>query len=628
MTASTLSRSERTRALWLFVAANFALSLWVASPYLEFGPLRAEWGAWAFTRVAFLSHFASLAILLGLLLWPVVALFSSRLVLLTAPPLLMFLYQFMLILDVRIYALFRFHLNGLVLNTLTTEGSWDSVTLGRNTIVTSVVVLIVLGLAQWGTMYAILRALARRGASARSRRWAPAFVALVVMLVATDKLVFAYANFHDMLDVTRYQRLFPLYRPLLMDKSFEKYLGWKRPAAMPTAAIPGGGLLRYPLGEVADDATGPRWNIVWIAVESWRSDTFTDELAPRVSAFGRRAKVFERHFSGGNATRFGIFSLFYGIHGSYWHQFLAERQSPVFLDVLQQRGYDFLIASSTQLSYPEFRDTAFVKLPPEVIKDRLPGDGAVTRDALLADTFESFLAGRGPDRPFFAFLFPDSPHAPYHFPPEFEKYRPVSDQINYALLKKGGDRAETAGLFNRYRNSVLYVDSIIGRMLDSLDTRGLLDRTIVVITGDHGQEFFETGYLGHNSAFSTYQAQVPMIVYWPGVEPGRDSRLTSHVDVVPTMFDLLGVKAEPRLYSLGTSLLNGGTRPFVVVSGWDTLGLIDTDSTLVLSTESYNAGMIEVRLPDYELADDPRRIVSQRAVHLGKLTRDLGGFLR
>ncbi|MFZ5862145.1 MAG: sulfatase-like hydrolase/transferase [Nitrospirota bacterium] len=627
--SSSLNRRERTRALWLFVAANVALSLWIASPYLEFGPLRGEWGAWAFTRVAFLSHFATLAILLGLVLWPLVALFSSRTVLLTAPPLLMFLYQFILILDVRIYALFRFHLNGLVLNTLTTEGSWDSVTLGRSTILTSVVVLAALALAEWAAMYAILRALVRRGGPARSRRWAPAIVAVFVLVVATDKLGFAYANFHDKLEVTRYQRLFPLYRTLLLDKSFEKYLGWKKPAAMPTAAIPGGGLLRYPLGDVVVDETGPPWNIVWIAVESWRSDTFNDELTPHVAAFGRRAKVFDRHFSGGNATRFGIFSLFYGLYGSYWHQFLAERRSPVFLDVLQQRNYEFLIASSTQLSYPEFRDTAFVKLPPEVINDRLPADSAVARDALMADKFDAFLADRKTDQPFFAFLFPDSPHAPYHFPPEFEQYRPVTDQINYALLKKGGDRAETTGLFNRYRNSVLYVDSIIGRMLDSLDKRGLLDRTIVVITGDHGQEFFETGYLGHNSTFSTYQSQVPLILYWPGVTPGRDSRLTSHVDIVPTMFALLGIKAAPKSYSQGISLVEGGIHPFVVVSGWDTLGLVDDRSTLVLSTESYNAGMIEVRLPPgYVLADDPRRILSERAPQLGELTRGLGEFLR
>jgi membrane-anchored protein YejM (alkaline phosphatase superfamily) len=204
----------------------------------------------------------------------------------------------------------------------------------------------------------------------------------------------------------------------------------------------------------------------------------------------------------------------------------------------------------------------------------------------------------------------------------------VTDELNYALLKKGGDRAETAGLFNRYRNSVHYIDSIIARMLDSLGKRGLLDQTIVVITGDHGQEFFETGYLGHNSTFSTYQSQVPLILYWPGVEQGRDSRLTSHVDIVPTMFALLGIKTAPQEYSLGISLLDGGTHPFVVVSGWDTLGLIDDRSTLVLSTESYNAGMIEVRLPGYVLADDPRRILSERAPQLGQLTRSLSGFLR
>lgn len=627
--AVSLTRRECTRALWLFVAANFLLSLWIAAPYLDFGPSRAGWGAWAFTRISFLSHFASLAIVLGLVLWPVVALFASRLVLLTIPPLLMFVYQFLLMLDVRIYALFRFHLNGLVINTLTTTGSWDSVTLGRGTLVTSGIALGVLAFGEWLAMRAILRLSSGRAAPARSRRWAPAIAwSVVALLVATDKLGFAYANFYDRMEVTRYRRLFPLYRPLLMDKTFERYLGWKKPVSGPTAAIPSGGLLKYPLGEVTIDGTGPRWNIVWIAVESWRSDTFSEEITPRLYEFSRRAKVFDRHFSGGNATRFGIFSLFYGVHGAYWHQFLAERRSPVFLDALQRLGYDFLIASSTQLSYPEFRDTAFVRLANEAIQDRLPGRGAVERDALMAERFDGFLEQRDQRRPFFAFLFPDSPHAPYHYPPAFGKFLPVTDELNYFYLKKGGDRAESAGLFNRYRNSVAYVDATVARMMDSLERRGLLDQTVVVITGDHGEEFFETGYLGHNSAFSTFQSQVPLIVYWPGVSPGRESRLTSHVDIVPTMFALLGIKAEPATYSLGRSLLDREAHPFVVVSGWDTLGLIDDNSTLVLSTESYNAGMIEVRLPGYVLADDPRRIVAQRAVHLGKLTRDLGGFLR
>jgi membrane-anchored protein YejM (alkaline phosphatase superfamily) len=307
---------------------------------------------------------------------------------------------------------------------------------------------------------------------------------------------------------------------------------------------------------------------------------------------------------------------------------LAERRSPVFVDSLQRMGYDFLVASSTQLSYPEFRDTAFVRLPEAAIQDRLPGQGAVERDAIMADRFDAFLERRDKDQPFFAFLFPDSPHAPYYYPAAYEKFLPVTDELNYFYLKKGGDRAETVGLFNRYRNSVSYVDSTIARMLNSLETRGLLKNTIVMITGDHGQEFFETGYLGHNSAFSTYQAMVPMILYWPGVNPGRESRLTSHLDVVPTMFDLLGVRADPAVYSQGRSLLGGEEHRFVVISGWDTVGIVDAESTLVLSTESYNAGMIEARVAGYALADDPRRIVSARSRDLMDLTRGLGTFLR
>lgn len=628
MSPWTLGRRECTRALWAFVAANFLLSLWIAAPYLEFGPSRAEWSGWVFTRVAFLSHFATLAIVLGLVLWPFIVLFASRLPLLFLPPTLFFAYQFVLLVDVRIYALFRFHLNGLVLNTLTTEGSWDSVTLGRGTIITSVLVLAALALAEWGGMAMILRARSRRASPARRRWWAPILVwSLVALVIATDKLGFAYANFHDRLDVTRYQRLFPLYRPLLLDETFERSFGWKKPPPLVAAVPPSGGLLQYPLGEVDFGAAAQRWNIVWIAVESWRADSFNEELMPRLSAFGRRAKVFDRHYSGGNATRFGIFSLFYGLYGSYWHQFLAERRSPVFLDGLQHLGYEVWIASSTQLSYPEFRDTAFVKVPASSIEDRLPGADAAVRDPVMAERFENFLDRQG-DRPFFAFLFPDAPHAPYHYPPAFERYRPVVDQINYALIKKGKKPAEGEGLYNRYRNSITYTDTIVARMLQALETRGLLSRTIVVITGDHGEEFFETGYLGHNSAFSAYQTQVPLILYWPGVAPGRETRLTSHLDVVPTMVGLLGIETDPALYSQGRSLLGGEEHRFVVVSGWATVGIIDGDSTLVLSTESYNAGMIEARLPGYVLADDPRRIVSARSRDLMDLTRGLGSFLR
>jgi len=64
----------------------------------------------------------------------------------------------------------------------------------------------------------------------------------------------------------------------------------------------------------------------------------------------------------------------------------------------------------------------------------------------------------------------------------------------------------------------------------------LMKKTIIIMTGDHGQEANEThsNSWGHNSNFLRYQVQVPLLIYWPGMPPSQYNHLTSHVDVVPT----------------------------------------------------------------------------------------------
>src|SRR3989337_1199291 len=96
----------------------------------------------------------------------------SRIQMWVLPPLIMFIYQTMLLIDVKIYTLFRFHFNGLVLNTLTTEGSWDSVKLGNKTIFTIVIVLLLLAIAEWGGMTVLMRYNTRRHyITPRRLRW-------------------------------------------------------------------------------------------------------------------------------------------------------------------------------------------------------------------------------------------------------------------------------------------------------------------------------------------------------------------------------------------------------------------------------------------------------------------------
>ncbi|MDD5435524.1 MAG: sulfatase-like hydrolase/transferase, partial [Nitrospira sp.] len=303
---------------------------------------------------------------------------------------------------------------------------------------------------------------------------------------------------------------------------------------------------------------------------------------------------------------------------------------PVFMNILQGMGYDFKILSSTQLTYPEFTRTAFVKLPADTIEDRLPGKSSAERDLWIGKRFEDFLEKHEKAKPFFSFMFLDSPHAPYRYTPEFARYRPAVEEINYLKIKKANSSFDAIlPVYNRYRNAVYFSDSAVDQILVSLKKRGLLKNTIVAITGDHGEEFYETGFFGHTSSFSDFQVNVPFILYVPGEKPANITRLTSHLDLVPTILSVMGSKMKPSLYSHGRSMLGKEEDHYVVSSGWDTFAVIDHEARVVLSTEMYNAGSPEVRVGHlYNIADNTRPYLTARSKELFDVTRNLSNFLK
>src|SRR3989304_10058478 len=154
--------SHHIKELLYFLLGNYILSLFLAREYLPFAPTFDTHMGWFYTRIAFFSHFAMILMTIGIILLPFTLFIRSRIQMWVLPPLIMFLYQTMLLIDVKIYTLFRFHFNGLVFNTLTTEGSWDSVKLGNKTIFTISAVLLLLAIAEWGGMALLMRLNSRR----------------------------------------------------------------------------------------------------------------------------------------------------------------------------------------------------------------------------------------------------------------------------------------------------------------------------------------------------------------------------------------------------------------------------------------------------------------------------------
>jgi arylsulfatase A-like enzyme len=108
-------------------------------------------------------------------------------------------------------------------------------------------------------------------------------------------------------------------------------------------------------------------------------------------------------------------------------------------------------------------------------------------------------------------------------------------------------------LWNRYRNSMLYMDDLVGGFVESLDPH----RTIAVITGDHGEAFGEGNHFGHVDMFGRTPTHTPLIIWGQGVPPGSSSqRPTCHTDVMPTVFALLGASRRQLRGLPGRDLLS------------------------------------------------------------------------
>lgn len=106
---------------------------------------------------------------------------------------------------------------------------------------------------------------------------------------------------------------------------------------------------------------------------------------------------------------------------------------------------------------------------------------------------------------------------------------------------------------DKYDSEVWFTDQHIGKLLDWAKTQPWWSRTAVIITGDHGEAFGEHGQYRH--AFEIWEnlVRVPLIVHLPGGKPQRITERRSHLDLAPTIMDLLGQAPLPQF--MGKSLL-------------------------------------------------------------------------
>jgi len=530
--------------------------------------------------------------------------------------------QGLALLDGYVYDLYGFHLNGMVLNLVLTPGGVDSMAAGMSTYLVFAAIVVGLLAVQAGLLVAVLRIpkLRRLGEGKLTARRAALLVAAVVLLVGAEKLTYAISVFRSYGPVPEASTAFPLYIPVTFSTALTR-MGFKGQQDAGFHLGGGSSRLNYPLQPIRTDPAVKPLNVMWLVSESLRWDMMDPGIMPAACAFGDRSLRFKRHYSGGNGTRMGMFSMFYGLPGNYWQSFLAERRSPVLMDRVIDAGYQLNLYTSAEFSFPELDKTVFSRVPrTQLHEGKAPERWRRDRENL--DAIFAAIDRRDPVKPFFTFMFFESPHAPYTFPEECALTKPYVADLNYLTMDL---KKDIGAIKNSYINACRHLDTQLDRVFKHLQEKALLDSTIVLVTGDHGEEFMEKGRWGHHSAFSEEQIRVPLILHVPGVAPAVIDRMTSHLDLPATILPRLGVTNPAADYGLGADLIAGPPREWLMVSGWAEVVYVDDGYKAVFPVKSYNMTRREVTTRD-DAPSDKSAFLSARHDRVTAFMKELRRF--
>lgn len=620
-----MTTSQQNKLLNTYFLLTYLVVLWLVADSLPFASAYAEgWLPFGFMLLAFLLY--------GLYyLLPAIAI-TALVKIFTKPekPLPVYISAvlaggvttLLLYANAKLFALYGMFFNGFILNLVMTPGGIES--LGGSSASDVGFALIVLGFIglQVLIMWLVYRYYQKKSTPQLSFKWLP-----IGALVATVLIHMGFAlDSYTTNQLNMVAESIPFYQTVSA-RGFFKSLGF---TTQRETKLKVKGKLNYPLKPLQFSRPAKPYNIIWLASESLRADMLDEKIMPNSWEFSKNAARFTRNFSGGNGTRMGVFTMFMGIPGNYWFPFLETRRGAAIVDVLQQQQYQMSFYTSAKFSYPEFDKTIFAHVPSEQLHEiKNPTSGWESDRDNVTDLL-SFIDKRNTSKPFFTFMFFESPHARYYFPPESVIAKPYRDDLNYATLSKEALRKDIVPIKNRYINSVHSLDMQWGRIFEYLKQHQLLDNTIVVLLGDHGEEFMEHGFWGHNSTFVDQQVRTPLVIYKPGMQPLVSNQLTSHMDVVPTLMPLLGVSNPSSDYATGYNLLAGEKRTHTYISDWDRVVYVDDD---VKITQPVN-GKSFVLMKASKGSDEPLNTAERKAVLAKKqpamlqLVQDLGKFFK
>lgn len=316
---------------------------------------------------------------------------------------------------------------------------------------------------------------------------------------------------------------------------------------------------------------GPRPNVLLIVWETTRADHLSAygyplRTTPNLDALAREGVLFEQHSSAAPWTLPSVTSIFTGLdpsaHGVREFEDVLPAKAETLAERMQAQGYHTAaLAVNSIFEANRGLEQGF---------DHYFGQGDVSGPQLLQE-LQSWLDTRPTDKPFFLYIHLFEPHCPYDPPDIYQGVfspRPEATKSGRSFSREQWEKLfgcfqlpapgrpgepvlEIDPYLSAYDAELHYADHLTGLMLQSFASRGLLDESLVLMSGDHGEEFLEHGDHGHGRSLYQEAVHVPLIVR-PNGGPGRRGELagrrvpmpTSSLDVTVTVLAATGLKVD------------------------------------------------------------------------------------
>jgi choline-sulfatase len=288
---------------------------------------------------------------------------------------------------------------------------------------------------------------------------------------------------------------------------------------------------------------------------------------PNLSALAAEGTVFEPFYVQGNESKASHASLFTSVypirHKVYTHEANLPDPLLTIAELLKERGY-FTggYVSNGYVSDKWHFDQGFMQFENFIRENKANNAQAVVKSAT------AFIKEKK-GSPFYLYLGTSDPHVTYRAHKEFistydtgpaykgryEKNITGEELAKVKEAKSPPSERDRKRIEAIYENEIAFNDKHFGALIKVLKAEGIYDETMIIVSADHGEEFWEHGSCGHGHSVYEELISVPLFIRWPaGFPAGRFEAGAEGVDLLPTLIDVFGAP-KGAFASQGRSLL-------------------------------------------------------------------------